>query len=144
MKKKLSTEVTLCMKYIIADPDIQNGIDLKKILDGYEIPDFQGSFTTLSATENYCLEHPPDMAFIRLEKAELNAFRLAGKVKELNPFSRVIFVGSQKESAVEAFEYEADGFLLVPFDKKKIGQLLNQVSERKNIKVGLLKDYRGK
>ena len=119
-------EVELCMNYIIADPDMQNGIDLKKILDDYEILDFQGSYATFRAAENDCLEHPPDIAFILLGKPELNAFRLAGEIKERNPFSKVIFISRQKESAVEAFEYEADGFLLIPFNKKKIGKLLQQ------------------
>lgn len=114
------------MKYIIADPDMQNGIELKKILDGYEILDFQGSYTTYRAAENYCLEHPPDIAFIWLGKAELNALRLAAVIRECNPLSKVIFISSQKENAVEAFEYEADGFLLIPFSRKAIGQLLHQ------------------
>lgn len=51
------------MKYIIADPDAQSGIDLKKILDGYEMLDFQGSgrkpFSKaifLSSHEEYVVE----------------------------------------------------------------------------------------
>lgn len=114
------------MKYIIADPDMQQGIELKEILDGYKILEFQGSYTTYSAAENCSLEHPPDIAFIVLGKAELNAVRLADVIREHNPLSKVIFIGGQKENAVEAFEYEADGFLLIPFNKKKIGQWLQQ------------------
>jgi two-component SAPR family response regulator len=117
-------EVDLCMKYIIVDPDMQNGIELKKILDSNAVLEFQGSYTTFSEVENYSLEHTLDIAFIRLGKAELNAFRLAAAIKKRNPLSKVIFVGSQRENAVEAFEYEADGFLLTPFNNKKIGQLL--------------------
>lgn len=117
------------MKYIIADPDMQRGIELKKILDGYEILEFQGNFATYSAAETYSLEHPPDIAFILLGKAELNAARLAGVIRKCNPLSKVIFISSQKENAVEAFEYEADGFLLIPFNEKKIGQWLQQNME---------------
>jgi two-component system response regulator AlgR len=114
------------MKYIIADPDKNSGSDLKRILDDNKILVFQGSFTTLKAAENSIRKEPPDIAFIRLGKAELNAFRLAGVIKERNPFSKVIFISSQKENAVEAFEHEADGFLLIPFNQKKINQLLQQ------------------
>lgn len=114
------------MNYIIADPDMQNGIELKKILDDYKILDFHGIYTTFGAAEHDCLEHPPDIAFILLGKPELNSFRLAGEIKEQNPFSRIIFVSNKKENAVEAFEYEADGFLLIPFNEKKIGKLLQQ------------------
>ena len=69
------------MKYIIADPDEQSSIDLKKMLDGYETLDFQGSFTTLEATENSIYEEPPDLAFMRIGKTDLNAFKLAGRIR---------------------------------------------------------------
>ncbi len=117
------------MNYIIADPDIQNGIELQKILDEYKMLDCQGSFTTLKTAVNNISRHPPDLAFIFLGKTELNAFRLAGLIKEQNPFSKIIFMSSQKEIAVEAFEYEADGFLLIPFDKRAVGKLLRQITE---------------
>lgn len=122
------------MKYIIADPYTQNGIELKKILDGYEILDFQGTYTTFHAVENYILKHPPDLAFIWLGKAELNAFKLASAIRERNPLSKVIFISSQRESAVEAFEYGADGFLLIPFSQKAVSKLLQQNKENKVIK----------
>ena len=114
------------MKYIIADPDLQNGIELKKILDDYNMLDFQGNYPTFSTAELDVLEHPPDIAFIRLGKAELNAYRLAAVIRERNPLANIIFFSGQKENAVEAFESEAAGFLLMPFSKKKIGQLLRR------------------
>jgi DNA-binding LytR/AlgR family response regulator len=45
-------------------------------------------------------------------------------IRERNPLSKVIFISNRKENAVEAFEYEAEGFILTPFNKKKIEQLL--------------------
>ncbi len=119
------------MKYIIVDPDMKNAIELKKILDSYEVLDFKGSYTKFSTAENCILEYPPDIVFIWLGKAELNAFRLANVVRKHNLFSKVIFISSEKQNAVEAFEYEADGFLLIPFTEKKIEQILQQNFERK-------------
>lgn len=89
--------------------------------------DFQGIYTTFSAAEKNSLEHLPDIAFIRLGKAELNAFRLAAAIKERNLLSKVIFISSQREDAVEAFEYEADGFILIPFNKRKLGNFCNRI-----------------
>lgn len=113
------------MTYIIATPEKSNGAELKRILDDNETLAFQGSFTTLKAAQACIREEPSDIAFIWLGKAKLNAFRLASEIKELNPFSKVIFVDSEKENAVEAFEYEAYGFLLTPFSEEKICQLLS-------------------
>lgn len=115
------------MKYIIADPDDHNSCALKSILAANKAFVFRGSFTTVQAAEACIREEPVDIAFIRLDKAALNAFRLAGELRSQNRLAKVIFVGRQKEGAVEAFEYEADGFLLMPFDEKRIGQQIQQI-----------------
>lgn len=122
-------EVELCMKYIIADPDLQSGMELMNILESYEMLFFLGNFTTFEAAENFICEEVPDIAFIWMGKLKLNAFKLANEIKEREPFSKVIFISNQKESAVEAFEYEVDGFLLKPYNRKKVKLLLQKLSE---------------
>jgi two-component SAPR family response regulator len=119
------------MNYIIAGPDAQSSIELRKILDDCGVLDFQGCFTTLQATENHILEHPPELAFLWSGKAELNAVRLAGEIKRRNPLSKIVFIGNWKEDAVQAFEIGAEGFLLIPFSKQKIALLLNQITGKK-------------
>lgn len=114
------------MKYIIADTDEKSCVDLKNILDGYEMLDFQGSFITFKATENIIYNEPLDIAFISMENEEINAFRLASAIRELNPFSKVILLSSHESYAVEAFECGADGFLLAPFTREKVGKLLKK------------------
>lgn len=112
------------MKYIIADTYEKNCIDLKKILDGYAMLDFQGSFSTIQAAENHIRRAPLDIAFIRIGEAKLNAFKLATVIRQLSPHAKVIFFSSQISYAVEAFEWEADDFLLLPLDAEKIRKLL--------------------
>ncbi len=119
------------MKYIIADPDIQNGNELKKILDGYEMLEFQGNFTFLEAFEEGTSREPPDLAFIRMDGVGMNSFRLVREIRERNRASKVILVSSHKEYAVEAFEYGADGFLLIPFDRKRVKRLLQRWYEKR-------------
>lgn len=121
------------MKYIIVDTDEQSGIDLKKILDGYEALDFQGSFTSQETAEKSIHGESPDIAFLRIGKVELNAFKLTCEIRELNSAAKVVLLSNHEEYAVEAFECEADGFLLIPFDRVKINRLLLQDIERKRI-----------
>lgn len=125
------------MKYIIADPDIQIGIDLNRILDDYKMMEFNGSYTTLEETVNSIGQNPPDIAFIRIGKVELNAFKLATMIRRLNALSKVVFLSNHYAYAVEAFECEADGFLLLPFKEEKIEQLLY-----KNIQGGVYDRYK--
>ena len=115
------------MTYVIATTDKSSGDELIKILEDDTTMVNHGSFATLKAAEASIREKPPDMAFIWLGKTELNAFRLASKIREQSPFTKVVFVGSQRESAAEAFEHEVDGFLLTPFDKRAVGTLVRRL-----------------
>jgi Response regulator containing CheY-like receiver and SARP domains len=119
------------MKYIIADPDEKTGNDLKKILDGYKILDFKGSFKILEIAEKNIRKERPDIVFIRTDKIELNAFKLTNLIRELNPFLKIIFTGSQVQDAVEAFECEVDGFLLIPFHDEKIRNFMVKNFEKR-------------
>jgi len=119
------------VNYIIADLDEQSCSALKKILDDHEILDFQGRFTSMDAIFNSIGENPPDIAFIRMGQAKLNAFKLIGKMNEVNPNSMIILFGSQATYAVEAFECGADGFLLMPFNEGKTERLLQRCMQRR-------------
>ena len=119
------------MTYIIADPDMQSGIELKKILDGSTALEFQGIYTTLAAAEEDIFDHPPDVAFICSDKAALNAFRLAEKIRQRSPVSKIVLIGTCKENAVDAFEQEADGFLLLPLTKAAVSRLLRNLGTEK-------------
>jgi len=122
------------MTYIIATTDRNGGDELINILKEDKTLVFQGCFTSFKAIDASVREKPPDMAFIWLGNTEINAFRLAREIKEQNPFSKVVFVSNQRECAVEAFEHEADGFLLTPLSKEKISQLLLQNTKKEEIK----------
>jgi two-component SAPR family response regulator len=123
----VNMEVNLRMKYIIADPDEKSGNDLKRILDEYKILDFKGCFKIFEIAEKSIRKENPDIVFIRIDKIELNAFKLANLIRELNPFSKIIFTSSQAEYAVEAFECEANGFLLIPFNDEKIRNFMVRI-----------------
>lgn len=121
------------MKYIIADPDEQSSVDLKIILDKCEIVDFKGSFTTIQAVESSIREEPSDIIFIRMGSVKLNAFKLASVIRRITPFSKVIFFSGQVAYAVDAFECAADGFLLLPFDREKIENLMLRSIEKRAV-----------
>ena len=128
------------MTYLIAVPEQSIADDLKSILDGNEAMAFRGSFSTLREAEAFILTEPTDMAFIRFGTAALNAVRLTGEIRMRNPRSRIVFIGSKEENAVEAFEYGADGFLLLPLSRVKIIQMISRTIKKDNEK-GI---YRGK
>ena len=90
--KVANMEVKLRMKYIIADPDEKSGNDLKKILDCYKILDFKGDFKIFN-TAGKNIRELLDIAFIRIDKIELNAvkfaFLLFREISSANAFGKV-------------------------------------------------------
>ena len=121
------------VKHIIVDPDEQSRSQLKNSLDSYGFLDFLGSFTTYESASNSIRGEPPDIAFIKLGKVELNAYGLAGVIREQNPFAKVVFIRSREDYAIDAFECEADGFLLFPFDEDKIKNTLLRVLRKNEV-----------
>jgi two-component SAPR family response regulator len=118
------------MKYIIADPDGQNSQELVEMIDGVGSMQLIGSFTALESHIDIIRGHPPDLAFIRLGSPALNGFRLTGIVREVNPDAKVIFLATEEVYALDAFEEGADGFLMLPLDRGKVGSLIEQVRNK--------------
>ncbi|MBN2259851.1 MAG: response regulator [Clostridiales bacterium] len=108
------------MKYIIVDPDELSNIELKNILNDIKMLDFQGSFRTFEEAEKNIRGGYLDVAFIRIGDVALNAYKLTKEIRAINPLARVIFITNQEEYAIEAFECEANGLLLSPFNRDKI------------------------
>lgn len=119
------------MNYMITEPDEQRNIELKRILDHYEGLNFCGSYTTFEAAKTSIHEEPPDIAFIRMGKADLNSYELLREIREKMLSTKVVFISSQGEYAVDAFESQVDGFLLLPYDQEKIKQLLTRGIEKR-------------
>lgn len=116
---------------MVAGPDEQSNSDLKKILDSYKILAFSGSFMTFGEAMKSICKEPIDIAFIRIGKAELNAYELICEVRKQNLFAKVILLSNFEEYAVEAFNCEADGFILIPFNEEKIKKLMLRIIEKR-------------
>ena len=124
------------MNYIVVDSDKQNSTYLKKILDEYKTFDFKGSFMTVEEAEISLYKGSPDMAFIRMGKAGINAFKLVSVLRGVNPSVKIFLHSSEGGYAIEAFEYEADGFLMIPFEKEKIKHMLRDVLKTFSTTIG--------
>ena len=127
----MNGEVNLPVNYMIAGLDAQSNIDFKRILDGYKMLNFRGSFTAFDTARNSIREEPPDIAFIVMDRAEVNAYQLLHEIRALNLSAKVIFLSRFGDNAVEAFSCAADGFILMPFNGEKIKQLLMRIVDQR-------------
>lgn len=66
----------------------------------------------------------PDMVFIRLGNSENSGLKTGQIVKAMDQDIRLIIVSDEKESAVDAYEVGAYGYLLCPVEKGKFEKIL--------------------
>ena len=59
-------------------------------------------------------EHKADVALTEVRLREMDGFQLTERIRSKRPKTAVIYVTSDKESAVEAFEHHPSGFILKP------------------------------
>jgi len=121
------------MNYMIAEPDKKSSYELKRSLDDYEKMNFKGSFANFEIAKNSICKEPPDLVFIRMGTAGLNAYELLREIREKKLFTKVIFISIHEEDAVDAFECEADGFLLAPVNGEKMKHLLLGFMDKKSV-----------
>ena len=71
----------------------------------------------------------PDVVFSDIEMPEMNGIKLAMKIKKMVPDTRIIFITSYSEYAVDAFKVKAQGYLLKPVSMKDARRELESIPD---------------
>lgn len=111
---------------MIVDSEEKAVIHLKKALEVHKMFKCIGDFSTKDNVQEKIEDMQPDLVFVRMKQMGINVYRLTSWIKEYNPNIKVVFLSSDKENAVDAFEYEADGFLSIPVDQVKIDKFIRK------------------
>ncbi len=109
---------------MIADPERVICDQLVALLKDHQEMDFRGCLSPPELVKCRINQFPPDLAFIRMGHPELSALGMVRFLRRINPEVKVVFIGGGETDAVEAFDYEGDGFLLLPFDEGAIARIL--------------------
>lgn len=72
----------------------------------------------------------PDIVFADIEMPGISGLKLAVKIKESSPATRIVFVTGYEKYAVEAFRIKAHGYLLKPVRAEDIREELSYVPDR--------------
>lgn len=62
----------------------------------------------------------PDIVFSDIQMPELDGLALAVRLKQLSPFSKIVFVTGYSEYSLEAFRLHASGYVLKPLEEGRI------------------------
>lgn len=103
-----------------------NGLYLKEIAskNSYDIKCH--GFKTGRQVLKYLTVNPLDILFLDIDLGEESGIEVATKLAEKYPELVVIFVTGHREFTGEAFEVEAMGYLVKPFDIKKMESILSK------------------
>lgn len=83
-------------------------------------------FSSGKQLRNYLASHHLDLLFLDIDLGDETGIEAAAWVAQNYPDTIIIFVTGHREFAEEAFEVEALGYLVKPYDIKKIEKVLNK------------------
>lgn len=116
-----------------------NGLMLQEIAARNKIDLNLCGFQTGGELEAYLKQHRLDVLFLDIDLGEESGIEIAMRLMAQHPEIVVIFVTGHREFASEAFEVEAMGYLVKPFDIKKMESIfkkaLLQVSGRRGQQI---------
>ena len=89
-----------------------------------EIRDFALGMLAIQALENE--ETRPDVVFSDIKMPEMDGLMLAVKIKERSPGTKIVFVTSHSEYAVDAYQLHASGYIMKPVEASRVREELEQ------------------
>ncbi len=69
---------------------------------------------------------PVDLAFLDINMPEIDGIELMKRIRELRPHLFITFLTAYSSYALDAFELEANGYILKPFDRSEIEKILQK------------------
>lgn len=74
----------------------------------------------------YCRQNTPDIILLDIMMPVFSGMDAAKAIREHNSTSKIIFLTSSPEFAIESYDVNATGYLLKPVDKNRLHRLLDQ------------------
>lgn len=118
------TKDRVVCKTVLIDDDAKSRKLLSKLLGNYSQVEIVGEAKSVSSALKVIKEKDPDSIFIDVEKND------DGNMELLNNLSsnlKVIFVSSNLNVALKAFEINALDFIIKPIEKEKLGQTVDRL-----------------
>lgn len=88
-------------------------------------------FTDPEDAVEYCRNHKTDIAFLDIDMPKIKGLRLAGMLRENNPYIDIVFVTAYDQYALDAFHVHAFDYLLKPIGTSDVQNLFDQLDLRR-------------
>lgn len=81
-------------------------------------------FDDCGKVKSYAKEYHIDVAFLDIAMPEETGLQLALELREINPYTRIVFVTAYDAYALDAFQVAAVGYLLKPYTEEQVRKML--------------------
>lgn len=85
-----------------------------------------------------------DLLFLDIHMKEMNGMEVARRLRQMQRKGPIVFLTSSPDYAVESYEVEASGYLLKPYDTRKINELADRLLKNDGKKRVAVKSRRQK
>ena len=119
----MTKERVVC-KTIIVDDDSKSRKFLTKLLDNYSQVEVVGEAETISSALKLIKEKNPTSIFLDVKKNDGISMEL---LDNISSDLKVIFVSSNLDFALKAFEVNALDFIKKPIEEDKLGRTVNRL-----------------
>lgn len=79
----------------------------------------------------YAKEHQVDIAILDIDMPGLNGIEMARVIKNIHPYSSIMFLTGYSDYALDAYSLHATGYLLKPVNREKLKQEVDYAIERR-------------
>ncbi len=100
-----------------------------------KLPDVEGVnvFTSPEDALAFIREHTVDVAFLDIEMPRIGGLELAGHMREADPNIKIVFVTAYPDFALDAFEVDAIGYLLKPYNAERLQKQLDKAGRIRTV-----------
>lgn len=97
---------------------------LKKIVMESQEVERVTTFSDALEGLSYLISNSADLVFLDIEMPKLNGLYIAEQLKKIHPNIRICFVTGYSEHAVEAFELQAIDYIVKPYNRTRVKEVL--------------------
>lgn len=80
-------------------------------------------------------KHEPDVLFVDIAIAEVNWIKVAKQLKKAIPKLNIVFLADFDKYALEAFDIQAEDYLLKPVEDGRLAQTISKISKKMELQV---------
>lgn len=105
--------------------------ELESILDDVQFFEASSGSEALSLVEREKL----DVCFLDINLGDISGTSLIGAMKAMQPKMKIVFVTAYSQYAVKAFELKVDDYVMKPFNKERISDVLARLMPEKTVSL---------